>query len=52
MSTFLCLRNWLCVGTKNCERDIFDSLVEQMQETKSIGKQFKERNRTEWICRM
>lgn len=41
-----------CAEVEKQAQDMFDALVEQMQESEGVTEQLKEENQMEWVCRM
>ena len=41
-----------CAEIENQARDMYDTLIEQMKESKGATEELKEQNQWEWICRM
>lgn len=41
-----------CAEIETQARDMFDTLIEQMKESKGVTEELKEQNQWEWICRM
>ena len=41
-----------CAEIENQARAMFDTLVEQMKEAEGVTEQLKEKNQSEWVCRM
>ena len=39
-----------CAEIEKQARDMFDTLVEQMKETKGVTEQLKAENQLEWVC--
>ena len=41
-----------CAKVENQARDMYDTLIEQMQASEGVTEEMKEQNQWEWICRM
>ena len=41
-----------CAEVENQARDMYDTLIEQMKESKGVTEELKEQNQWEWVCRM
>ncbi len=41
-----------CAELENQARDMFDTLIEQMENAEGVTEQLKEENQLEWVCRM